>query len=61
MDKLRNNSKDKSYNFFLPIAVILSIVPLIVRMTNVNVDENVANIWGSTTQVDLFSQKKPFY
>ncbi|AGF59179.1 hypothetical protein B0P06_002487 [Clostridium saccharoperbutylacetonicum] len=60
MDKLRNNSKDKSYNFFLPIAVILSIVPLIVRMTNVNVDENVANIWGSTTQVDLFSQKKAF-
>lgn len=60
MDNLRNKPKEKSYNFFLPIAVILSIVPLIVRMTKVDVDENIANIWGGTTQIDLFSQKKAF-
>lgn len=60
MDKLRNTSKEKSFNFFFPIAFVLSIVPLIVRMTVVKVDENVINIWGATTQIDLFSQKKAY-
>ena len=60
MDKLMNTSKEKSFNFFFPIAFILSIVPLIVRMTVVNVDESTINIWGATTQTDLFSQKKAF-
>lgn len=53
-----NYSKTKSFNFFLPIAIVLSIVPLVVRMTNVDLDENSINIWGVTTKMDLFSQKK---
>lgn len=61
MDKLSNASKEKSFNFFFPIAFILSIVPLIVRMTVVNVDENTINVWGIATQTDLFSQKKAFF
>lgn len=60
MTNLRNNSKDSSYNFFLPIAFILTIIPLIVRMTKVKLDEYTANIWGSEPQVDLFSQNKAF-
>jgi len=56
----KNKKKEKSYNFFFPIALILSIVPLIVRMTYVKVDENTSNIWGKADQVDLFSQRKAF-
>lgn len=61
MQNYRNASKEKSINFFFPIAFILSIVPLIVRMTVVKVDQNVINIWGSASQVDLFSQKKSYF
>jgi len=57
----KNNSKEKSFNFFFPIAFILSIVPLIVRMTIVKVDDNVINIWGTATKTDLFSQKKALF
>lgn len=61
MANSRNNSKEKSFNFFFPIAFILSIVPLIVRMTIVKVDENTINIWGTASQQDLFSQKKALF
>jgi len=61
MANSRTNSKEKSFNFFFPIAFILSIVPLIVRMTSVKVDENTANFWGKADQVDLFSQRKAFF
>jgi O-antigen ligase len=61
MVKSKNNSKEKPFNFFFPIAFILSIVPLIVRMTLVKVDENTINIWPSATQTDLFSQKKALF
>ncbi|AWK50043.1 polymerase [Clostridium beijerinckii] len=61
MANLKNNSKEKSFNFFFPIAFILGIIPLIVRMTVVKVDEHTINIWGTATQIDLFSQKKSFF
>jgi len=61
MANLKNNPKEKSFNFFIPIAFILSIVPLIVRMTIVNLDKNTINIWGTVTQTDLFSQKKALF
>lgn len=61
MENYKNSSKEKSFNFFLPIAFILSIIPLIVRMTVVKVDESTVKIWGATVQTDLFSQKKAFY
>lgn len=54
----RHNSKEKSFNFFLPISFILTIVPLIVIKTIVNVDESTLKIMGAGAQVDLFSQKK---
>lgn len=58
MTNSRNNSNEKSFNFFLPIAFILSIVPLIVRMAAVKLDENLIKIWGTTVKADLFSQRK---
>jgi hypothetical protein len=61
MEINRNSSKEKSFNFFLPIAFILSIIPLIVRMAIVNVDETTAKLWGTATQTDLFSQQKAFF
>ena len=61
MANLKSNSKEKSFNFFIPIAFILSIVPLIVRMTIVKADQNTVSIWGSATQTDLFSQKKSLF
>lgn len=61
MEINRNSSKEKSFNFFLPIALILSIIPLIVRMAIVNVDETTAKMWGAAVQTDLFSQKKSFF
>ena len=58
----RTNKKEKSFNFFFPIAFILSIVPLIVCMTKVPVvNEYVSNIWGTADQVDLFSQWKALF
>lgn len=57
----RSNYSEKSFNFFFPIAFVLSIVPLIVRITLVKVDANVINIWGHTTESDLFSQKKALF
>lgn len=61
MEHFKNTSKDKSFNFFFPIAFVLSIIPLIVRMVVVKVDENTIDIWGAATQSDLFSQKKAFF
>ncbi len=60
MENFKNASKERKINFFLPIAFILSIVPLIVRCTIVKVDEYVSNTWGNSTQFDFFSQKKAF-
>lgn len=58
MTNSRNNSNEKSFNFFLPIAFILSIVPIIVRVAAVKLDENAIKIWGVTVKADLFSQRK---
>jgi O-antigen ligase len=61
MERYNNSLKEKSFNFFLPIAFILSIIPLIVRMTAVNVDEATSKIFGPSIQPDLFSQKKALF
>lgn len=58
MTNSRNNSNETSFNFFLPIAFILSIVPIIVRVATVKLDENAIKMWGTTVKTDLFSQRK---
>ncbi|SFD26226.1 O-antigen ligase family protein [Clostridium uliginosum] len=61
MENNKNISKDKSISFFFPIAFILGIIPLIVRMVVVKVDSNAVDILGEAVKTDLFSQKKAFY
>lgn len=61
MESLRKFCKEKSIDFFFPISLILCIIPLIVRMSVVNLDENSISVWGTSVQTDLFSQKKAFY
>ena len=61
MESFRKFCKEKSIDFFFPIALILCVIPLIVRMGAVNLDEISATMWGASVQTDLFSQKKAFY
>lgn len=61
MENLKKFCKDKSIDFFFPIALILGIIPLIVRMAVVNLDATNVDFYGVATQTDLFSQKKAFY
>ena len=63
-DKLANNktiSKGKDINFFFPIAFILGIIPLIVRATLTNPDQNTLDLFGTAAKSDLFSQKKELF
>lgn len=61
MENLKKFCKDKSIDFFFPIALVLGIIPLIVRMSVVHLDATNVDFYGVTTQTDLFSQKKAFY
>ena len=54
-------SKGKNISFFFPIAFILGIIPLIVRMTTVDSDANTLNLFGANAKTDLFSQKKAYF
>lgn len=61
LENLKKFCKDKSIDFFFPIALVLGIIPLIVRMAVVHLDATNVDLYGVTTQTDLFSQKKAFY
>lgn len=60
MENFKKFCKEKSITLFFPIAVILTIVPLIVRMKKVTVDPAAVKLVGETTEMDLFSQNKAF-
>ena len=61
MQNIKTNSREKSINFFFPIALILGIVPLIVRLTFIEPDSNLAKLYGTTKMSDLFSQRKSLF
>lgn len=49
----------RNYFKLLPIGLVLAIVPLIVFMKNITLDQAIASIWkGSTEEVDFFSYYK---
>jgi len=50
--------KGKSIGFFFPVVLILTIVPLIVRISWIQLDSDAADLYGSVLQTELFSQKK---
>lgn len=61
VENLKKFCKERSIDFFFPISVILCIVPLIVRMAVVKLDDASSHMWGTNVQSDLFSQKKAFW
>lgn len=59
MQNINNVRNKKNLNFFFPVAFILGIVPLIVRASIFDPEENSANIFGAAkVSSDLFSQRK---
>ena len=60
MENIKTFFKKKNIDFFFPIAFILTIVPLIVRMAMTNADENTLNIFGEKAKSEFFSQDKAF-
>ncbi|OPJ59546.1 O-antigen ligase family protein [Clostridium chromiireducens] len=60
MENIKTFFKKKNIDFFFPVAFILGIVPLIVRMSPTNADQDTLNIFGQAAQFELFSQKKAF-
>ena len=60
MENIKTFFKKKNIDFFFPIAFILTIVPIIVRMAMTNADKNTLTIFGEKAQRELFSQDKAF-
>lgn len=60
MENIKTFFKKKNIDFFFPVAFILTIIPLIVRMSITNADQNTLNIFGDTAKTELFSQDKAF-
>ena len=58
MENLKKFCKEKSITFFFPIALVLTIVPLIVRMRISEPDEDTLKLYGSSANSDLFTQNK---
>ena len=61
MENIKTILKKKDINFFFPISFILAIIPLIVRLTILDPDQNTLNIFGVAAKSDLFSQKKALF
>lgn len=59
---MKNTGKNKSIDFswiiFLPIMILLGVIPLIVRLVMVDVDQAVASVMHSNQIADFFSQYK---
>lgn len=60
MENIKTFFKEKNIDFFFPIAFVLAIIPLIVRLAITNADENTLNIFGEKAKSELFSQDKAF-
>jgi len=60
LENIKTIFKKKNIDFFFPIAFVLGIIPLIVRVAYTNADENTLNIWGNAAKTDMFSHDKAF-
>jgi len=61
LENIKTILKKKDINFFFPISFVLAIIPLIVRLTVIDPDQNTLDIFGTAAKSDLFSQKKAFF
>ena len=58
MENLKKFCKEKSITFFFPIALILTIVPLIVRIRETKCGQETLDIFGAKAETEMFSQNK---
>ena len=58
MENFKKFCKEKSITFFFPIAFILTIVPLIVRIRETNCGQETIDVFGAKATMDMFSQNK---
>ena len=61
LERIEDNLKKKSIGFFLPITFILTIIPLIVRLKTVKLDDAGINLYAVENQSDFFSQYKAIW
>ncbi|WP_252229337.1 O-antigen ligase family protein [Clostridium sp. ZBS15] len=61
LERIEDNLKKKSIGFFLPITFILTIIPLIVRLKMVKLDDAGINLYAVENQADFFSQNKALW
>lgn len=61
MENIKTFLNKKNINFFYPVAFILGIVPLIVRVVLLQPDSDTLSLFGTNAKNDLFSQKKAFF
>lgn len=61
LERIEDNLKKKSIGFFLPITFILTIIPLIVRLKMVELDDAGINLYAVEKQADFFSQNKALW
>ncbi|NFT91822.1 O-antigen ligase family protein [Clostridium botulinum] len=61
LERIEDNLKKKSIGFFLPITFILTIIPLIVRLKMVKLDDAGINLYAVENQADFFSQYKAIW
>lgn len=59
--RIEEKLNEKPLGFFFPIAFILTIIPLIVRLKVINLDAYSSALYGASVQTDLFSQSKSVY
>lgn len=58
LKSIKTTGNKKNINFFFPVAFILGIVPLIVRMKPLDPDPDTLTLFGANSKIDLFSQTK---
>lgn len=58
MENLKKLCKEKSITFFFPISLILTIVPLIVRLKEIKNNPETLAVFGVKARNDFFSQNK---
>lgn len=61
MENFKKFCKEKSITFFFPIALVLTIVPLIVRLRISEPDQATLDLYGSSANSDLFTQNKEIF
>lgn len=61
MENFKKFCKEKYITFFFPIALVLTIVPLIVRLRISEPDQATLDLYGPSANSDLFTQNKEIF